>query len=153
VKPSPHPEPLPACGERERGRRAREPDVRSREQPASKLVKRGDRQLAERRLAKVVAVAILTAASPAFAASDVTDAEALALAAKHCTACHSAEPTHPAFGKAPKGIRLDSIEGLRRYAKEIVTQVVTEKAMPLGNETEMTDEERERLGAWAEGRE
>jgi uncharacterized membrane protein len=116
-------------------------------------VKRGDRQLAERRLAKVVAVAILTAASPAFAASDVTDAEALALAAKHCTACHSAEPTHPAFGKAPKGIRLDSIEGLRRYAKEIVTQVVTERAMPLGNETEMTDEERERLGAWAEGRE
>ena len=83
----------------------------------------------------------------------VTDAEALALAAKHCTACHSAEPTHPAFGKPPKGIRLDSIEGLRRYAKEIVVQVVIERAMPLGNETDMTEAEREQLGAWAEGRE
>ena len=93
------------------------------------------------------------AAGTANAASPVTDAEALALAAKHCTACHSAEPTHPAFGKPPKGITLDTIEGLRRYAKEIVVQVVTERAMPLGNETDMTDEERARLGAWAEGRE
>ena len=106
-----------------------------------------------RRLAKVVAAAILVAATAADAANAVTDAEALALAAKHCTACHSAEPTHPAFGKPPKGIRLDSIEGLRRYAKEIVVQVVTERAMPLGNETDMTDAEREQLGAWAAGRE
>jgi uncharacterized membrane protein len=116
-------------------------------------VKHGDRQLPARQFGTVVVAAILAALTPASAASDVTDAEALALAAKHCTACHSAEPTHPAFGKAPKGIRLDTIEGLRRYAKEIVAQVVTERAMPLGNETDMTDAERERLGAWAEGRE
>jgi uncharacterized membrane protein len=104
-------------------------------------------------LAAVVVAATLSATTAADAASPVSDTEALALAAKHCTACHSAEPTHPAFGKPPKGIRLDTIEGLRRYAKEIVAQVVTERAMPLGNETDMTDEERERLGAWAEGRE
>ena len=105
------------------------------------------------RLAIIVAAAILTAATASRAASPVSDDEALALAAKHCTACHSAEPTHPAFGKPPKGIRLDSIEGLRRYAKEIVVQVVTERAMPLGNETDMTDDERQRFGAWAAGRE
>jgi uncharacterized membrane protein len=112
-----------------------------------------DRNVRERRLVKVLAAAILSTATTAYAASDVTDAEALALAAQHCTACHSAEPTHPAFGKAPKGIRLDTVEGLQHYAKDIVAQVVTERAMPLGNETDMTDEERERLGAWAEGRE
>jgi uncharacterized membrane protein len=106
-----------------------------------------------RRLAKIAVASILSSAATARAASPVTDADALALAAKHCTACHSAEPTHPAFGKAPKGIRLDTIEGMRRYAKEIVVQVVTERAMPLGNETDMTDEERRRLGAWAAGRE
>jgi uncharacterized membrane protein len=105
------------------------------------------------RLATVVVFATLSAATIARAASPVSDADALALAAKHCTACHSAEPTYPAFGKPPKGIRLDSIEGLRRYAKQIVVQVVTERAMPLGNETDMTDEERDRLGAWAAGRE
>jgi uncharacterized membrane protein len=112
-----------------------------------------DSNVSARRLAKVVAAAILTAATPALAASDVTDAEALALAAKHCTACHSAEPTHPAFARPPKGIRLDTIEGLRNWAKSVAIQVVTERAMPLGNETNMTEAERARLGAWAEGRE
>ena len=113
-----------------------------------------------RRHAKVVAAAILAAATvmglaagPAVAASPVPDAEAVALAAKHCTACHSAEPTHPAFARPPKGIKLDTIEGMRSWAKSIAIQVVIERAMPLGNETNMTEAERARLGAWAEGRE
>ncbi len=104
-------------------------------------------------LAAVAIAAILSTAVPACAASGVTDAEALALAAKHCTACHSAEPTHPAFARPPKGIKLDNIEGLRSWAKSIAIQVVIERAMPLGNETNMTEAERARLGAWAEGRE
>jgi uncharacterized membrane protein len=112
-----------------------------------------DSNVLARRLAKILAVAMLSAATPVRAASDVTDAEALALAAKHCTACHSAEPTHPAFGRPPKGIRLDTIEGLRSYAKSVAIQVVIERAMPLGNETNMTEAERAKLGAWAEGRE
>ena len=142
MKPPPHPDPLPARGER--GRRCRS---------GIEWMCETDSSVQTRRLVRIVVAAIPSAVTTARAASDVTDAEALALAAKHCTACHSAEPTHPAFGKAPKGIRLDTIEGLRRYAKEIVVQVVTERAMPLGNETDMTDEERQRLGAWAEGRE
>jgi uncharacterized membrane protein len=112
-----------------------------------------DSSVQPRRLTRIVVAALLAAATPAYAASAVTDAEALALAAKHCTACHSAEPTHPAFDKPPKGIRLDNIEGLRSYAKSVAIQVVIERAMPLGNETNMTEAERERLGAWAEGRE
>jgi hypothetical protein len=52
--------------------------------------------------------------------------------------------------KPPKGIRLETIEQLRRYAKQIVEQAVVGRMMPLGNETDMTDEERDRLGAWAE---
>jgi len=105
------------------------------------------------RLSTSVVAVLLGAISPACAASAVTDAEALALAAKHCTACHSAAPTHPAFDRPPKGIRLDTIEGLRSYAKSVAIQVAIERAMPLGNETNMTEAERARLGAWAEGRE
>jgi uncharacterized membrane protein len=109
----------------------------------------GRHRRSDRIVLAVTTIALTT--SSAKAASRVTDAEALALVAKHCTACHSAEPTHPAFAKPPRGISLDTIEGLRRYAKEIVAQVVTERAMPLGNETDMTEAERARLGAWAEG--
>jgi len=103
------------------------------------------------RLGAVVAAAF-AAASGARAASPMTDAEAVALADRHCVMCHSEMPTHEAFDKPPKGIRLETVEQLRRYAKEIIAQVVVERAMPLGNQTDMTDEERERLGAWAEGR-
>jgi len=112
-----------------------------------------DRRKRAGHLGAAVVAVWLGALAPACAASGVSDAEALALAAKHCTACHSAEPTHPAFDKPPKGIRLDTIEGLRSYAKSVAIQVVIERAMPLGNETNMTDKERERLGAWAEGKE
>jgi uncharacterized membrane protein len=82
----------------------------------------------------------------------MTDAEAVALAARHCGACHAEMPTHDAFDKPPKGIRLETVEQLRRHAREIVIQVVIERAMPLGNERNMTEGERDRLGAWAEGR-
>ncbi len=82
----------------------------------------------------------------------MTDDEVVALAHKHCIVCHADMPTHPAFDKPPKGIRLETIEELRRHAKAIVEQAVVGRMMPLGNETDMTEEERDRLGAWAEGR-
>jgi uncharacterized membrane protein len=97
-------------------------------------------------------VAAAFAAATGAQAGPMTDAEAVALAARHCVMCHSEMPTHEAFDKPPKGIRLETVEQLRRYAKQIIAQVVVERAMPLGNQTDMTDEERDRLGAWAEGR-
>jgi uncharacterized membrane protein len=101
--------------------------------------------------ALVFATTFVSATTVAQAASPMTDAEVVALAAKHCTMCHSEMPTSEAFDKPPKGIRLETIEQLRRYAKQIVEQAVVGRMMPLGNETDMTDEERDRLGAWAEG--
>ena len=42
----------------------------------------------------------------------------------------------------------ESIGNLRRYAAQIETQAVKNKAMPLGNKTGMTAEERAKLGTW-----
>ena len=78
----------------------------------------------------------------------VSDNEVLVLTQKHCTMCHSARPTQTGFKEAPKGVMLDTVEQLRRYASQIETQAVRNKSMPLGNQTGMTDEERARLGAW-----
>jgi uncharacterized membrane protein len=79
---------------------------------------------------------------------EVTDADALAIVQSRCASCHAATPTDPTIKVAPKGIALEAIESLRRYAAQIETQAVANKAMPLGNKTKMTDEERARLGAW-----
>ncbi len=81
-----------------------------------------------------------------------TDAEILGLVKKHCVQCHAVEPTHEAFAKPPAGVLLETIEEISQNAPRILTQVVETRAMPLGNETGMTDEERNRIAAWIEGR-
>jgi uncharacterized membrane protein len=81
-----------------------------------------------------------------------TDAEILALMKTHCVACHAAEPTHEAFAKAPAGVLLETIAQVAGNAAKIMTQVVVNRAMPLGNQTGMTDRERDRIAAWVEGR-
>jgi len=88
----------------------------------------------------------------ATAAERPSDAAILAIVKTHCVPCHAAEPTHEAFAKPPAGIMLETIEQISRHAPRIITQVVVERAMPLGNQTGMTDEERAQVGAWIESR-
>jgi uncharacterized membrane protein len=88
------------------------------------------------------------AATGAGAGAPVTDTEVLALTAKHCVSCHARRPTHESFKEAPKNVVLESTAELRKYSALILTQTVQNKAMPLGNQTAMTDEERQRLGQW-----
>lgn len=78
----------------------------------------------------------------------IDDEEIVSLTHKHCVMCHSARPTKEGFAEAPKGVMLETIDEIRRYAAQIEAQAVKSNAMPLGNETGMTDEEREKLGAW-----
>jgi uncharacterized membrane protein len=62
--------------------------------------------------------------------------------------CHARKPTHESFKEAPKNVMLESVGELRKYAPLILTQTVQNKAMPLGNQTAMTDEERAKIGQW-----
>ena len=77
-----------------------------------------------------------------------SDAEILALSAKHCTSCHAKKPTHQSFSEPPKNVTLETIDDFRRFAPLVLSQAVHNKAMPLGNQTVMTDAERETLGQW-----
>jgi uncharacterized membrane protein len=81
----------------------------------------------------------------------VGDAQALAITAKHCITCHSHSPTHPAFKEPPKNVVLDNVADMRRFAQQIYIQTVQNRAMPLGNQTGMTEDEREMLGRWVSG--
>lgn len=94
------------------------------------------------------AMIILIVAAPFSYALAVDDAEALALVQKHCVMCHAAKPTHESFQEAPKNIALETIAGIKKHAATISAQTVQTKAMPLGNQTGMTDEERATLDQW-----
>ncbi len=65
-----------------------------------------------------------------------------------CTVCHSASPTNSAFASAPGGVIMDTPEQMQQLATRIHAQSVATQAMPLGNITGMTLEERERIGHW-----
>ena len=78
----------------------------------------------------------------------VAFSEVQALVSRHCVMCHAAKPTHPGITAPPAGVVFDSPEAIHRYAPRIWTMAVATNAMPLGNETGMTDAERARLGAW-----
>ena len=67
---------------------------------------------------------------------------------ERCTVCHSAKPTSPMFSSAPGGVMLDTAEEMRANAARIQAQTVASQVMPLGNMTQMTQEERDLIGAW-----
>lgn len=94
------------------------------------------------------AVTILIAAAPFSRALVADDAEVLALMQKHCVMCHATKPTHESFQEAPKNITLETIADIKKHAATISAQTVQTKAMPLGNQTGMTDEERATLDQW-----
>ncbi|MBK0398766.1 urate hydroxylase PuuD [Limibaculum sp. M0105] len=81
-------------------------------------------------------------------AAEVGGAEALGIAQAHCVACHAARPTAEGFTEAPAGVTLETIADLRRHAAQVRLQAILSDAMPLGNPTGMTPDERARLGAW-----
>ena len=82
------------------------------------------------------------------ARGDVPDADALAIVQSRCAACHAQHPADKTFAEPPKGVILDTLEELRRHKEQVVVQAVNNVAMPLGNKTGMTPDERARLGAW-----
>ncbi|MBD8512225.1 urate hydroxylase PuuD [Photobacterium sp. 2_MG-2023] len=84
------------------------------------------------------------------ASSGVSFAQVNEVIQIRCSVCHSAQPTHAAFSTAPAGVILDTPEEIKVNAPRIVAQSVQTKVMPLGNLTQMTDDERKLIGTWVE---
>jgi uncharacterized membrane protein len=78
----------------------------------------------------------------------VTAEEAQAIVQQRCVPCHAAEPTQEGFDSPPAGVAFDTLAQIESQAAAIEAQAVDSTAMPLGNVTQMTDEERKTLGAW-----
>jgi uncharacterized membrane protein len=67
---------------------------------------------------------------------------------QRCVACHSQVPTFPGITQPPAGVILQSADGIVQNAQRIYQQVVVTRIMPLGNASQMTDEERAVIAAW-----
>lgn len=74
---------------------------------------------------------------------------AQAVVTLRCVSCHSAKPMDDVFVTAPNGVKLDTPEEIKILADKIKTRVAA-KTMPLGNKTNMTEEERTLLVQWVD---
>ena len=86
------------------------------------------------------------AAEPFLAAASFQSAS-LAVQTR-CAMCHTAEPVWPGVNQAPKNVILDNDDAIANHAKDIAMQAGYAHAMPPGNVTGMTPEERAAIVAW-----
>jgi len=104
----------------------------------------------------VVAVAIAPKPAVKQASADgaqpaaVDTAKVQEVIAQRCATCHSDKPTQAGFATAPAGVMLHTPELLRQHAAKVYQQTVQLKSMPIGNLTNMTDEERALVARWYE---
>jgi uncharacterized membrane protein len=86
--------------------------------------------------------------SGAAGSEPVAFAEVENIVLSRCSMCHAAEPFWEGIAAPPKGVRLDTPEMMRKHAREIRLQATLTHAMPPGNITEISPEERQILAAW-----
>jgi len=106
----------------------------------------------------MIAIAFLSAAGPrevktGSLAVEPTFANVEEIILTRCSMCHAAEPVWDGITTAPKGIRLDDEEHIRRNARLIGRNAAWASAMPPGNVTEMTGDERAVVAAWVTSQE
>jgi uncharacterized membrane protein len=75
-------------------------------------------------------------------------ADVSAIVMSRCAMCHAAEPVWAGLAAPPKGVLLDTDEHIRLHAPLIAAAAVRSDAMPPGNITEMTPDERLTLASW-----
>ena len=96
----------------------------------------------------LIVMATMPAKQKALSANDaVTTDQIMPVIKQRCNSCHSAKPTQPGFASAPAGLAYDMPEALELNADKVNIQVM-QKIMPLGNLTQMTDGERDKVGRW-----
>ena len=99
----------------------------------------------------ILLLAMVAYLMPSMPAGDqsasVSNAQMQQVVNTRCVACHAQSPTQPGFVAPPLGVMLETIEQIQQHAVKIATTVQT-RYMPLGNLTQMTDEERALIANW-----
>ncbi|WP_026379746.1 urate hydroxylase PuuD [Afifella pfennigii] len=78
--------------------------------------------------------------------------EAQAIVMGHCSMCHAQKPLYEGLAGPPKGVRLDTAEGVLRNWRQIDMQAVRSRAMPPPAVAVISPEERQLLAAWLDSR-
>jgi len=89
--------------------------------------------------------AATNAVAPAAATGEL--ARVQQIVQSRCTPCHAARPTQAGFSAAPNGVLLETLDQLLAHLPQVQQQLAAH-AMPLGNLTAMTEDERATVLMW-----
>ena len=81
------------------------------------------------------------------AAPAVDPARVQLIVAQRCVPCHAQSPTQAGFTAPPNGLVFETLDQVRAHLPEVQQQLAL-RAMPLGNLTGMTDDERATVLMW-----
>jgi len=96
----------------------------------------------------LLGLAVVIAPRPATAVSgNVAFAKVKVVLDARCVGCHATQPTQAGFAQPPKGVVLETPEQIGQNAAKIA-ETVGNRYMPIGNLTQMTDDERALVAAW-----
>lgn len=90
--------------------------------------------------------------SPDRAGGYPTSAEVMTTIEARCTGCHAAEPELAGFVAPPLGVALETAKQLEIMGPRVFQTTVVTRTMPLGNLTQMTEDERDLIAKWYAGR-
>jgi uncharacterized membrane protein len=99
----------------------------------------------------LIAITAVLVQPPRVVGAAVDDARALAILDTRCVTCHAEHPTFPGMAAAPNGAMFDSLERARAK-RSLIATLVQSGAMPPGNLTGLSDDERAALLRWAQAR-
>jgi uncharacterized membrane protein len=99
--------------------------------------------------AVVVYLLAPAAATPvdAAAALPAASSRVRAIVEQRCVPCHAVNPTEPGFSAPPNGLVFQTLDQLAAHAPEVQQQLQL-RTMPLGNLTQMSEDERDVLLQW-----
>jgi uncharacterized membrane protein len=97
--------------------------------------------------ASTPAIAAITPAATSSATAAVDDTHAQRIVEQRCVPCHAEHPSEAGFSAPPNGLVFQTLAQLAAHAPE-VRQQLTMRTMPLGNLTQMSEEERIVLLQW-----
>lgn len=101
--------------------------------------------------AMILALAFVMRPAPApviNSVSSITYEDIHPIIQQRCTPCHASVPTFEGLVAPPLGLVYDTPEQVQAVSAKIKLMVVDGILMPPGNITEITDEERVKLGEW-----
>ena len=85
---------------------------------------------------------------PPMSPQPVSFAQIQPIIAQRCTTCHMPTPTFQGITQAPAGVLLNTSASIAQNAGRIYQQAAVTRIMPLGNVTQITEEERAMIARW-----